>query len=774
MKISLSWLFDFIDHPISRVNVDELVHLFNIRTAEIEHYEKVELDVESMFLGRVIKSNAKNIVVLCKELDKEFELSVRTDAQLNSLYLIKKVKGSYKWVTLADFHSDKDGLFPAVSVDVQDEKKNWRKHIESTDYILDIDNKSINHRPDLWGHYGIAREVAAFFDFPLKSLQAAQQKIIEAARSSKVSEQASIAIKVDDTKGCARFAGLYCDQVDHKASCLFTATRLLRVGAKPIDMMVDLTNYVMFDVGHPMHVFDAMSFSKKQLVVRKAQVAEELTILDGQELKLRAEDLVIANDKHPVALAGVMGGCSSGYSEKTKSVFLEAAGFDPTMIRKTAQHFKLRTEASVRFEKHLDPMSNIAVLQRFVYLAQRSGLLGRVKESIVSVGTIVQPKKFEITHQFIEQRLGSSIEESFVKNVLKKLHFVVSSKKTKNAVMYSVTVPTSRTTKDIEVAEDILEEIVRMYGYEHISYQPLQRDALPFKTTAIDNVSRIKRELAYGLHMHEVRDYLFYDESFIKQLKLETPKAITVKNPVSENWLKLVTSLVPHLLKSVALNVTKHSHVRFFEWNHVWPEGTKKDKEVSSLAGIIFDVKAVNFYDTKAELQGLWDLLGVDVTWRKPKGKIASWYDQHKTAELFVGKQCIGVAGIASQEFIHPVLQGEAFIFELDGSYLEEYEKPQVMFESWSKYQDVTYDISLLVPLQVTAGELKQAIGKASSKINAVELVDFFEKDDWDNQRSLTFRYTMSDHTKTLDKNEIDAIVQKVEKVVKKYDAKIR
>lgn len=771
MKISLSWLFDFIDYPLSKIDVSKLVHLFNTRTAEIEHYEKVSFDLKDVFVAQVVLHTQKEVQVTVAELQKTIVLSARNDIQLHAYYLVTKYGSSWKWTCFEEFSEEKEGLFPAIAMVESLVKGDWRKQIQSNDYILDVDNKSINHRPDLWGHYGIAREVATFLDLKLKPYDkvVAKQKVVSFEKVSKKDTNHSFKISVQ-SKACSRFAGIYAGKVAHKGSDLSMAFRLLSIGAKPINLVVDLTNYVMFDIGHPMHVFDAAVFKGQEVVVRDAKVKEKILLLDDQKLTLQTSDLIVASDKEPVALAGIMGGKNSSYSDNTEEVFLEAAGFNPAVIRKTAQCFKLRTEASVRFEKHLDPMQNIAVLQRFVYLAKQYGVLKSVHESIVSVGQIIKPVKCNISHEFIEQRIGTQIKSTFIIKSLEQLGFEIRA----NKGVYTVLVPTTRTTKDIEIKEDILEEIVRLYGYENIEYNLPKRQMQSFDISEIQKISAIKRYFAFGCRMHELRDYLFYDESFLQRLHFDPKETIAVKHAVSENWQRLVTSLIPHLLKNVELNSVKYDSIKFFEMNRIWPT-SKKNCEQQSLAGIVYNKQSVDFYDVKQQLQGLWDVLNLDVVWKKASGEIPVWYDKYKTADLYIGKQYIGRMGMMSHKFMHPILDvGQACIFELDVQYLLQGGKHKQVFASWSKYQSVTHDISMFVPLKITANTIQHAIESASAKINSVELVDFFEKAEWGDKRSLAFRYQMSDKTKTLDKKEIDEIVQSVHKAVKKHHVEIR
>lgn len=771
MKISLAWVFDYIDASLSDFDIKKLVYLFNTHTAEIEHFEKITLPIDTFFMVQV----APDQKLFCQELHKNIELPARSDLIVAKFYMIKKTDNVYTWVSFTDLGGDKEGLLPAIHLDASKFDGSWKNDIAVSDYIVEVDNKSINHRPDLWGHYGIAREIAAILDVPLKPLQPflSKQPVLQFDTVSNNGQQATLQVALQDMQGASRFAGLYCDTFVHQDSDVHIAFRLVAVGAKAINGIVDLTNYVMFDIGHPMHAFDADIFSDKRVVVRKATSHEKLVLLDEQTITLTAQDVVIANAHEPVSLAGIMGGFNSRFLPTTKRLFLEAAGFCPTTIRKTAGHFKLRTEASMRFEKHLDPMQNVVVLQRFLFLAKQLGIIDQVNEAIVSVGIVIQPKILTISHQLIEKNIGCKINPSFVVKTFQKLGFGVDQEQ--NSDVYVVQIPTFRITKDISIVQDLVEEVVRMFGYDNISYCPVSRLAQPFDTSEIRNIASIKQHLAFACRMHEVRDYLFFDESFLKRLRFAPEHVITVRNSISENWMRLVTSLVPHLIKTVEMNVTKKDNLSFFEWNRIWHTCNDEFVEQSNLSGIFFDKKMIDFYAVKAELQSLFDVLGLRVVWRKPVDALAPWYDQYRCAQLYVKDQHVGTAGMVAQEFLSPVLVGQAFVFELDGDFLAHYTASDaIVCKPWSKYQSVTYDVSLLVPVRVTADTLKAAILQANALIISVEIVDFFEKEEWGDKRALTFRYVMSDATKTLQKQDIDQIVQAVDQALRGYDVVIR
>lgn len=773
MKILLSWLLDYLDSAPTDLNIDKIIHLFNTRTAEIESYQPVTFDHAVFFIVKIVKSG-NEIEVFCPELNQTITLPKRNDGITEKYYLVLREDKAWRWASLGDFEVDTQGLMPALHVTEQEIAGSWKKSIPTTDYVLEIDNKSINHRPDLWGHYGIAREVAAFLNVPLKPISSVLQKleILDFKESNKNENFSSLTISLQAPTHCTRFAAMICDNVANLDSVPWMAIRLARLGAKPINAIVDLTNYVMFDVGHPMHAFDATTFPENEMIIRMAAKNEKLELLDGQKVELENTDITIANIQEVVSLAGIMGGKLSGISPTTKHLIIEAAGFNPLTIRKTTQRLKLRSEASMRFEKHLDPMQNVTAIQRFVFLAQKLNILTSISTPIISVGEIITSATCTLSHEFVEIKIGSKIDPNFIQKSLTKLDFAVVYDAKTNS--YVVTIPTSRMTKDIKIQEDLVEEIIRSYGFENLKTELPARKTTPFSTIVVNNIDHIKHHLAYGLHMHELNDYLLYDAAFIKRLDIDLTDAIHVRNPISENWTTLVTSLIPHLLKAVENNAISHNHVRFFEYNGIWHKNKGRFIEEKSLSGIIFDKKNIDFYQAKAELASLFEMLQLKVVWKKPTTPCAIWYNPHQVAHIYSEKNLIGIAGMMSSTWMHKIVQGSAFIFELNGNILAQHSNASMRFTPWSKFQDVCYDISLLIPLQCSIETLKNAILQTDKNIRSVELVDFFEKKEWPNLRAVTLRYIMNNHEKTMNKQEIDAIVAKVSQTMAAHDAQIR
>ncbi len=687
--------------------------------------------------------------------------------------LIRKTGDIFKWETLQQYSLAKEGLFPAV--DCQDDQiaGGWKQDCESSDYILDVDNKSINHRPDLWGHRGIAREVAAFMGWQLKPLEFMLAHIPEVASEVRLASSfvevtadkanSSLSIEIQDTAICSRLAALVCNDVTHKASQIWMAMRLARVDSKPINTIVDITNYVMFDLSQPMHVFDAATFSDKKLIVRAAQANEKLELLDGHQVNLTDQDIVITDGKSPVALAGVMGGKLASFSQKATSIIIEAGAFKASMVRNSATRAKVTTEASTRFSKHLDPMQNTTALQRFVFIAQALGVVETVQEKLISVGLIIQPSVISIAHSFIQARLGIEITSAQITALLEKLEFIVSMQSNEQDITYQVTIPTLRITKDVTIPEDIVEEIARLYGYANIAYQRPVRVMKSFDMTPVMTLRKIKEHCAFSMNMREVRDYLFYDESFLKRLGWYPTDAVAIKNPVSENWKVLVTSLIPHLIKNVELNIHGHEQINFFEHNSIWQEiSSKESSEYKSVAGIFFGDKNSNFYEYKAQLQGLFAALDLPVVWAKCTGQVEPWFDQLQVADVMLNDVKIGRAGMLNLSFVRSVVKGQGFTFECNADAILNYKVAAKQFKAWSKYQTVCVDISMLVDACTTAENLEKIIVETDTKIDHVSLLDFFEKEAWAGKRSLTFRYRICDFEQNLTKEIIENITNKV------------
>ncbi len=775
MKLSLRWIFDHIEADWKKCEIGTLVARINGTTAEVDGVEKFSLDLCITVLARVISVDPEGIKVECFEWATTLDLSFRSDAKVGMLLFLKKDGTKLEWVTLQEWGVDKDGLLPAFSCDEKDLGGGWRAHIETEDYILEIDNKSLTNRPDLWGHRGFAREIAAMLGLTLKPEEPLLEKIpvVTAEKKFTATASCSLTVAIEAPVLCKRFAALHVADVKNKASVLWMASRLARIGSRPIDCIVDITNYVMFDLSQPMHAFDAQKFPKNIIEPRKATQNETLALLDGTVLSLTTEDVVISNGTEAVALAGVKGGLTSGVSLSTTSLILEAAIFDAAYIRLSAARHKQRTEASTRSEKTLDPQRNILALRRFAFL-MRQEMPGFVfQEPIISVGQDVEPLTLKIKQDFIEKRLGVILTEQFILKTLRALDFSVTSSEGEKKE-YTIAIPTFRSSKDVTLQEDIVEELGRFYGYSTIPAQLPRLETVPHTNSTLNTQRAIKQYLAFSAGMHEVENYSLVDEDFLKIINWPTQEAVGLANPLSEQRTRLVTSLVPHLLQNVTASMSNCDDLRFFEVARVWhTDKTKKITETKLLSGIFYHKKQADFYQAKEQLNKLALLLELSFEWRKVEA-VPAWASQHQTAAIFVDGKKIGTAGKVARRIMARLGVGDCFVFELDFNALCTVSSIKKRCEPLPKYQATHLDLSMMVPVDLTVAQLTTTIRGSDSRIFEVALVDIFQKEEWKDQKSITMRFGIRDLTKNLSKEMIDAVCATVQKAVVAQGAQIR
>lgn len=772
MKLSLAWIFDHIlDVRWQDVPVDKLMHKLSTSTAEIESYCKISFDLDAYALAEIKSVQANQAFLFIPEWQKEVRLPLRSDGVLDSWYLVKRQGQDITYATALDFYGEKDGLLPALFVPESDRGGLWKASCEKEDYLITIDNKSLTHRADLWGHRGFAREVAA-----LLSVQLMPEDRLITSRLIKSYEHkgttSDLTVSIAAPHICDRFATLTLNSVYNAPSLPFVAQRLIRVGGRPINAIVDGTNYVMYDLGQPLHAFDGVAIQGGSLVARTAKEGERIELLDGTVVELSEKDCVIADSHQPLALAGVMGGAYAAVRTASVKVVVEGAHFSPSAIRRTALEYKKRTEASSRFEKGLDPNQNVIALMRFLYLMQTWGIKVESAPDIISLGLPATTRTITVTHEYITKKIGSALLPEEVRATVSKLGFGIQEKFLSSGIEYTIVVPTFR-LGDVKLREDIVEEIARLVGYSAIHATLPARMVKPGDNHRVNRIRALKNHCAFALGMHEIASYPFYDEEFLRVLDWKPNQEIELSNPVSQYSRRLIGSLVPHLIKAVTIN-TPHMHdVRFFEWNRIWSLEKDTPCEQQSLGLIWYNTRAaLNFYELKAELSSLFDLIGAPIEWLKPTHEVPAWYSPYQTAALFFKERHIGYAGIGSSKVEE--VAGCTFIAELDGSFLQEYVKPTVQVQPILKYPCTELDVSLFIPVEMTVRELEELIYAIDERIRDVQLVDYYERAEWFSQRAVTLRYKLCDAHKTLTKEEIDQVSNCVAQQLRQKGATVR
>jgi phenylalanyl-tRNA synthetase beta chain len=763
MKFSLSWIFDHINTDWHSIDTHAMYELMANKVTEIENFCPVKINTDHLEYAQCIEIHEKEIKLISAS-GNILKLETRVDALLHHWYIIKKKNSTFQWATCNDFAGIKEGLLPAI-----DPKKSLST---IDDYIIEIDNKAITHRPDLWGHRGMAREIATLLDLKLKPLHELLFSVSVTNTLKNYSQLDNEFIIKKETDYCTRIAGGLIQNITYQPSDFEIAARLCRIDMRPIDFFVDATNYVMADIGQPMHAFDAHLLTEKALIARMGN-NELLTTLDNQTITVTPNDIVIADEQKVLSLAGIMGGKSSGISPATQAILIESAHFDASKIRLSAQYHKKRTEASTRFEKNLDPYQNVIALQRFLYLIKDIPHI-TLPHSLISIGAVEKSAMIEINHSTIQNALGIQISDTFIMKTLQNLGFSIEQKND----LYSIIVPSYRVSKDITQACDIIEEIGRFYGYNNIISQSPLIPVRPKNTEYQKQLDTIKKLSAFGFQMHELNSYAFFDAQFISSLDWKPQQPAAVQSPVSNNWSQLNTTLIPHLLKAIQDNSADYSAYGFFEIAKIWEKSLQELIEKDVIAYTWYDYSGnFDFYSGKEKLTQLFDLCGCDVEWQPiTEVETSDWYAPFVSAYLIINNTTIGKAGMLLPTHKRKLIKNAhatIFIAEIDLNPLL-FKKRSITLQPISKYPQISRDINFLIPQTLAFETFKKAILSVDDRITSIDLLEFFEKDEWKNQRAITIRITIIDQHKTLLKQEIDAVIQKIIDAAASHQATVR
>lgn len=827
MKLSLSWIFDHIDADWKSQDLQLIVSKFNTITAEIEKTFPFTIELDDFFIAQCTLMGQSSFQAYIPELDVTCQLPLRdktvdliTANNKTPLFMIKRDGKSYEWASLAHFGGDKEGLLPALDIAPEKLQGQWRSDVETEDVILEIDNKTITHRPDMWGHRGFAREIAAFLDLPLRPVESffVSHPVLYFEKASKQIATSSFIIENRAPDACRKFTGLHVKQIENRPSPLPLALRLIKIGLRPVNAIIDLTNYIAYDWSQPVHAYDTSKIQGNSIIIRMAQEGELLQLLDGTALALSSQDIVIADPKNPLCLAGVRGGAASAISETTSSIFFESANFVADFVRKSSVRHKTRTDSSARFEKTLDPNQTIEAVWRFLKLLQQYNIKADIASEIVSVGIPqLNESIIEVSHTFLEKRMGVTLKEIDILEPLTRLGFKVLRSYSHNEqkdLVYVISVPMYRASKDVKIKEDILEEVTRFYGFERLPAKLPKINRTPFDMTSVMRTRTIKNYMTRAAHMIEQQNYVLFDEQFMTGLGLQDKMGPTVNfiNPVSENNYRLITSLVPGLLKNIKENHTASQSLRLFEWARVWilkqpfdlalrqaqggpqdriqdDKKTQDDKngrdnntgqEYRKLAGVIVEKrKPVCFYQGIQYIKELFEALNFDSTRCEfvQAKEFEPWYRQYQTANIIFDGKSVGTAGLINTLLLPNIdllPESDAFIFELNGDFLLTNPAREKSYKTLSKFQENYFDVSFMVPLAITTQELENLLKTISDLIKKVELIDFFEKEEWLDKRSLTLRVWLESSDRTLDKSDIDELLLKSVSCAQALGAQLR
>lgn len=806
MKLSLNWMKEYVDLP--DVSTSKLAYDLTMCTVEVEEVEDLAESMAGLVVGKIeeVKAhpNADRLRICMVDTGRgEPSEIVCGGSNLRAGQLVitalpgafvrwhgegepveikaTKLRGvmSYGMICAAG-EIGLEELFPPKAeneiVDITELGAEpgtpAAEALGIDDIILEIDNKSMTNRPDLWGHYGMARELAAIYKAELKPLSVAE-----------LPGEGGLKVAIEDADRCRRYCGIVIDGVKTLPSPFALKTMLWRVGIRPINLAVDITNYVMLATGQPTHAFDK-NHIHGGIVVRTAREGEKLELLDGEELELTAEDLVIADEVNPVGLAGVMGGKRDSILPETEGVIFESANFAPLSVRRTAQRFDVRTEASARFEKGLDPQRVDQAVAMAVNMFKKY-----FPDCTVSGRSDVTAKEFEcaevdITLPFLEKRLGKPITANEAAETLARLGFKTEA----DGEVLHITAPSWRSTGDISLPDDILEEIARLMGYENFDFLPPKIEL----TAAInqrdyDTERAIREYLAFRCGMREIFTYPWTEDEYNEAAGADFKQMLKLSTPPAPDAAHLRSTLVPGLLKAVFINQRYMDKFRLFEMTHVFFDGSYASldweeellpKQRLHLGGAFVgdDARAL-FLDAKGVLEHMGATVQCEPLGFRHEEK-PLWADGKLWLNITAGDEVIGSLGLVSRKTAQAagIKRVASVIFELDSEKLVPLASRQNEFEHLPVYPLVDFDLSVIFDETVTWAEVESTVMKASAAVKRVAFVDEYRGEQvGEGKKSVSFRIWIGSDKGTMAHRQIEQESNRIiRKITKKLDGNVR
>lgn len=803
MKISKKWLQEFVFLPDS-LTPEELAKELSLRTVEVEGVERQGQNLDHVVVGLIqsiekhpnadklkvcqVDAGSETLTIVCGGSNIEVGMKVAL-AKIGARVLwhgegepIVMEKAAVRGVDSLGMICGSDEIGLSNLFPKKDEKEivnlNHLKDKPGTplakalgfdDVTLEVDNKSLSNRPDLWGHLGLAREIATIYRKKFSPLSSPAFKSVHTAK---------LEVHVEDHTLCPRYMGVLLEGIKIESSPEWIKNRLEACGIRPINTIVDITNYVMLEIGQPTHAFDANKISQNKIIVRRANDEEKFITLDQKEHTLSSDMLVIADGEKSLALAGVMGGVESGISESTTSIIFEAANFDASTTRKTSTKLGLRTDASARFEKSLDPNNAEIALKRLVELTLKVCPQAKVVSNIVDI----YPKKFtpkiiHTSYSFFEQKIGIKLDHKKIVDILERLGFGVEKSKKDDL---KITVPTWRATKDISLPEDLVEEVLRIFGYEAVPATLPQFSTIPPRVNSVRKLERKWKEyLALECGFTETYNYSFESPEWLKKMGVDTSLHLELANPIAKDRPLVRRSLIPNLLENVESNLHRFEQVKIFETGRIYKiEEAGERGEVNSdellprqdmSLSVVYAAKQdeTPFYALSEALRRVGKRLLVDIEIQKntqQNSEEAPWIHPGRSASLIVQSTVVGRVSELHPAIAQNLGMSTRVAFaEINLNILSSVMQEKVLYKPLSPYPEVVRDIAFVVDKNVLHADIEMSLRNVDELIQSVELFDVYQGERLgENKKSMAYHIVYGSSEKTLMTEEVDATHKKV------------
>ncbi|HHT70154.1 MAG TPA: phenylalanine--tRNA ligase subunit beta [Firmicutes bacterium] len=739
MRVPYSWLQDYVSAELPPPT--ELADILTLAGLEVDSIERAGAGIEKVVVAQIeeikLHPEAEHLLVAKVNISSQDHIQVVTGAK--NLRPGLKVPLALPGASLADGQTVAAARFRGLMSEgmlCSAEEIGWEepsgketagililpesaKLGENVAEVLSLGDLVLTlevtpDRPDCLSLIGIAREVAT----------ATGAKVLLPASvvpNDKTDADGPLSISIADQDLCLRYAGALIRKVSIGSSPVWLKQRLTAAGMRPVNTVVDITNYVMLEIGQPLHAFDYGKLSRKQIVVRRSRPGEILTTLDGSEQELSENMLVIADGDRPQGLAGIMGGMASEVTTATNTVLLESACFANTNIRRTAHHLGMRTEASLRFERGVDPNGAIFALQRSALLLEQLGA-GELDFIVDIYPQPVTPRIISVNTDRIRRLIGTTVDDVFIKAALERLQLQVVRE---DYPALQVRVPTFR--PDLEQEADLVEEVARLYGFDRIPALPLEGRLQIGQRPLELRIELMIKDILRGCGLDEVQTYSLVDPDSIAKLKLpptnKRQRLMPLLFPLSSEQSVLRTMLIPSLLEVAALNQRRKAQaVNIFEVSRVYLSHQLPPTELPSmprhlgivLAGAVGErswqgIPAANsFYRLKGILEKIAEKLGV-------AGKFVStsldFYHPGRQTCFEVDGSCLGVLGELHPDAADSFgLSGRVYALELDLTALLSHIRLTTRYRALPRYPGVERDLALIVPEDTEAAQVTQVI----------------------------------------------------------------
>ena len=788
MFLSMNWISDFVD--FTGLDKVELIHRFSLSTAEVENeifYKGADVsgivvaeiksvenhpDSKKLHLLRVDIGEPELIDVVCGAPNVRVGMKTafaKVGAKIGEIEIAPRplagVMSYGMCCSEAELGISDDNSGIMDSTDDIPNGTDLKEAYQIEDIVFEVDNKSLTNRPDLWGHYGIAREFAALAGRPLKPLDTADLDVYSALPQ--------VDMKIEDPL-CQRYSCLQVENIKRSLSPVDMRIRLYYCGMRGINFLADLTNYLMLEMGQPMHAFDSRKVGR--IRIKRFDKPFVFQTLDGVERNIDENTLMICNDDTPVAIAGIMGGLDSEIVEDTTTLTLESATFDAASIRKSTVRLTHRTDASMRYEKSLDPEMTVPAIARFLYLLKEYDGGVQVVSSLTDEYAFRYPKvELRFDKAFVDRYTGISIGNDTIVNTLNSLGFDAKEEND----CFDVVVPSWRATKDVTMKADIIEEITRIYGYDNFEINTTRSPLYPVRADVVkSNEDKIKDILVKRYDLHEVHSYVWAYNDEQKALGIPVEDNIKLANASNPNIETIRRSMIPTQLCQVKTNVGYAPSFGIFEVGRV-VEGLDADNlciERKKLAITLYS-KTESVRDLYFKLRDMLaviadDLKHLPLDYKKAQAAHAYEHPVNLNTVILDGRE-IGTLGI-----VHPTVQKKidkksAIVFaELDMNAFAEAENASICYEEPSKFPPMDYDISVIVPSGVFFSDLKKCWeNEGRGILRNTKIVDTYDTELF---HSITVRFEFSSAERTLSSAEVQEIMDRIIDNLSGIEVKLR